>query len=98
MPLSIVAIRDENSDSKYDRLDPALDFSVAQIARDNGSTTITWNSVPGRTYQLEYADSLAGPWSSLNSQRTAGPVEITLAGTDASAARPRFYRVRLVNS
>src|SRR4029077_480451 len=36
MLLSTLAIRDENADGKYDRLDPALSFVIAQITSENG--------------------------------------------------------------
>src|SRR5205085_2904752 len=40
LQLPIIAIRDENADGKYDRLDPALGFVVSQIFQNGGITTI----------------------------------------------------------
>ena len=97
MPLSISAIRDDNADGKYDRLDPAIGFVIAQISRENGITTIQWNSVPGKTYQLESCDQLGAPWVPLGNPRTAGLGELTLSTQDSGSAPPRFYRVVLVN-
>ena len=97
MPLSIAAIRDENGDGKYDRLDPALDFVVAQITRTNGTTTIKWNSVPGKNYQVETAGQLGGTWGLLGGPMMAGPGQLTLSADDPSGVLSGFFRVRLLN-
>jgi hypothetical protein len=70
---------------------------VAQITRVTGTTSVTWNSVPGRTYQVESATQPGGAWNSLGTQRTAGPAQLTLSTDDAAAASSAFYRVRLIN-
>jgi hypothetical protein len=97
MPLSIAALRDENADGKFDRLDPARGFVVSQITRGAGGTTVTWASVPGKTYQVEMCDQIGGAWGSLGNPITAGPGEIFRSLPDATAVPTRFYRVRLVN-
>jgi hypothetical protein len=95
LQLPIAAIQDENADGTYDRLDPALSFVVSQITRAGGTTTVTWNSVPGKSYVVESCDQLGGTWSAVTSAMTAGPGQLTLSGDDVSAATMRFYRVRL---
>lgn len=98
MPLPIVAIKDENSDGKYDRLDPAMDFVVTRIVRGpGGGTTIMWNSVPGKNYQLEFCDSLGATWNELGNQVTATPGQVTLSVNDSANPASRYYRARLVN-
>ncbi len=97
MPLSIPAIRDENADGKFDRLDPTRDFVIAQITRSDGIAAITWNSVPGKTYQIQSCDQLGGSWGPLNNPVTAATGEITLSINDPSGVSSRFYRVQLVN-
>jgi hypothetical protein len=98
MSLPIAAIKDENTDGKYDRLDPAMDFIVAQIVKNvDGSTTITWNSVPGRTYQLEFCDSLGAAWNALGNQMSATAGQLTLSANDSTNPGSRFYRVALIN-
>ena len=98
MPLSIAAIKDENADGKYDRLDPAKDFVIAQITRTSeGVTVVRWNAVPGRTYQAETCAQLGVDWTPLNGQKTAASGELTLSTDDPSNMPSRFYRVRLVN-
>jgi hypothetical protein len=70
---------------------------ILQITRTGGIANMIWASVPGRTYQVEYADHLGGPWISLNPPKTAGPGEIALSEADSSSLPSRFYRVRLVS-
>jgi len=96
MPLPLVAIKDENSDGKYDRLDPAMDFVVSEISQANGLTTINWKAVPGKTYQVQYCDQLGSGWVNLGSPKTAGVTELVLSADDAIAMPSRFYRVGLV--
>jgi hypothetical protein len=95
MSLAVAAIKDENADGKFDRLDPALDFLISQLTLANGVRTIGWNSVPGRTYQLEYRDQLSGPWLSFGTTKLAAPGELLLSDQDSSSVT-RFYRARLV--
>ncbi len=95
LPLFIAAIQDENADGIYDRLDPNLGFLVTEITRTDGVTTISWASVPGRTYQVETCDELGGAWNPLNDPVTASPGQLTASTTDDTALPSRFYRVRL---
>lgn len=97
LALPIAAILDQNVDGKYDRLDPAISFVVVQITRTNGTTTIRWNSVPGKTYQVEGCDHLGGTWTAITNQMTAGPGALTTSADDATALPSRFYRVRLTS-
>ncbi|HPA17233.1 MAG TPA: S8 family serine peptidase [Verrucomicrobiae bacterium] len=66
----------------------------------DGGFTITWPCAAGKTYQIQYADSPAGPWLEdlPNSRLTASSGDITLSYTDATGIPlpRRFYRVRLV--
>ena len=96
MPLSIVALTDENADGTYDRLDPALGFVILQVTRSNGVASLTWAAVPGKTYQVESTDQLGGTWSALNAPVTAAAGQTTLSTNDPSGALVGFYRVRLV--
>jgi hypothetical protein len=97
MPLSIVALKDENADGTYDRLDPALGFVILQVTRSSGIASLTWAAVPGKTYQVESCDQLGGSWTSLNAPITATAGQTSLSTSDPSASLLRFYRVRLVN-
>jgi Tol biopolymer transport system component len=57
------------------------------------TVTVSWNSVPGRTYEVQSKDSLADTWSTLRGAVLAN--SSTTSVTDATAPRPprRFYRV-----
>lgn len=95
--LSIPAIIDNNGDGVYDRLDPSRDFIIQKIQPAiAGGFSITWASVPGKTYDVMYCDSLGGGWQSLV-QKTAQAGEITLSHTDNTASPQRFYKVKCVN-
>jgi hypothetical protein len=97
MPLSVVALKDENADGKYDRLDPAIDFVIAQVTRADGITTISWNSVPGKMYQVEAVASLGDTWTALGNAVTAAVGQLQIPQNDTTNAMNRYYRVRLVN-
>ena len=59
---------------------------------------ITWPVVPGKTYRVEYKDTLDdGPWTALGSRITA--TNTSLMMNDATGpARQRFYRVIQIDS
>lgn len=62
--------------------------------------TITWPGVPGKTYQVEYCTTPAGPWldNLPASQLTANAVQTVLTYSDYTqdVVTSRFYRVKLV--
>ena len=72
---------------------------VSWTAADGGFK-VTWPCTAGKTYQLQYADSPAGPWLEdlASSRLTASPGDTVLSYTDTTAGLlpRRFYRVRLV--
>lgn len=82
--------------------DPTSCLVVAGVrwSAADGGFTITWPCAAGKTYQVQYADSPAGPWlEDLPSSRLAASFgDITLSYTDATGIPlpRRFYRVRLV--
>jgi hypothetical protein len=75
--------------------DPAWVFPITQVAMASGGCQITWNSVSGRTYTVQYASSLtAVSWSTLQTgvPASAGAFTSFLDAT-ASGGAQRFYRV-----
>jgi len=61
-----------------------------------GTTTVLWHSVPGRSYGLEYKDSLdAATWTPLPGQVTATGDTASLADPSPTLVPHRFYRVVL---
>ena len=71
-------------------------FRTVSTVLSNGVVSITWESVPGQTYRVQYKDSLtAANWIALQPDVLAsGP---TASATDAlTAGQLRVYRVMLV--
>jgi len=70
------------------------------VKNGTGGFEVTWQSVPGKTYQVLYASNLGGPWQENlpASEVAAGVGETTKSYTDTTAGSmtKRFYRVRLV--
>lgn len=98
LALSIPALLDNNGDGIYDRLDPAIDFVITGIEpAPGGGCIIRWNSTPGKTNQLMYADSPQGPWNNLGPPIGAGPGQLSLSYTNNTTAAQRYYKVKCVN-
>jgi hypothetical protein len=57
--------------------------------------TLTWSSLPGRRYQVQYAGDPFGPWS--DSQEAVEASDVTTTWRDPAPAfeGQRFYRVLL---
>ena len=100
---------DPNADSDGDGLDNRYEYLAGTVPTDSASAfrivsisgfTLTWSSLPGKTYQVIYAASPAGPWQEdlPGSQITAqaGEIELTYTDSNADNETQRFYRVRLV--
>jgi hypothetical protein len=93
------ALGDNNADGKYDRLDPALGFSLQSLQRASGGWTVNWAAMPGHSYQIVWADSLRATWSNLPAAlTTAGPLQLFLSYTDTPppTVTQRFYKVELL--
>jgi len=89
--------------------DPASTFQVqAGVQPLTGYPSITWNSVGGKTYAVEYANKLAGNGSSFVQAFTVTETNVAAGALTTNAfvdncsltggpvASGRFYRVRLV--
>jgi len=69
-------------------------LSISSIVASNGSVTLGWQSISGRTYRVEYKTNLTDPsWTAL-------PPNITATGsstsrTDPAGAARKFYRLVL---
>jgi hypothetical protein len=66
------------------------------ISAGGGSVSLTWSTVPGRSYQLQFKTDLTqGTWSNLGGPVTAS--DWTISFTDSSAAdTQRLYRVGIL--
>jgi hypothetical protein len=61
----------------------------------SNSVTLTWETVPGKKYQVQSAPSAGGTYTGVGPVMTAGPNQFTLNET-VSGAQLIFYRVALV--
>jgi hypothetical protein len=73
-----------------------LPFPIISFGVTNGVTSVTWNSVSGHTYRLQYRDSLAsGNWNDVVPDVPASGTTTT-ATQATGGANQRFYRVLFV--
>lgn len=65
---------------------------------NGGTTTVIWNSVPGRVYRVQYKNSLNDPaWAGLAGEVVAGDRTASKVDDTASGLNQRFYRIVLVS-
>jgi hypothetical protein len=58
-----------------------------------GTVTLDFSTLPGKTYQVEYSDSLKNPvWTPLGDPRLADGASLTIQDNGANGAQ-RFYRI-----
>jgi PKD repeat protein/pimeloyl-ACP methyl ester carboxylesterase len=81
--------------------DAASAFRIGTFSKAVGpGFTVTWQSVPGKTYKVQYADDMNGPWKDdlPDSVVPAISGETVKSYTDPTvgSATRRFYRVKLV--
>jgi hypothetical protein len=70
---------------------------ITHLAFENGTVTLTWSAIPGRSYRIDFKDDLAAPaWTPLGSTVFALGFTATVTDTPAPFTH-RFYRVRLVD-
>ncbi len=62
-----------------------------QAAGAGSTTTITWDAVNGKTYQVQVSRDLASGWANLGSPVTAAGLSMSIV--DSSAVGSRYYRV-----
>jgi hypothetical protein len=94
-----IALRDNNADGKFDRLDPNLDFTLQTIQQVPSGFALNWSAMPGHAYQVWAASFLNGTWSNLSGASvTSGPLQLSLIYTDALTvtASQRLYKIKLL--
>jgi hypothetical protein len=72
-------------------------FKIIRVTPTPGvSAVIEWTSVPGKTYRVQFKNSLSAPaWSDLAGDLTATTNTAFKVDNTFSGALPRFYRVAL---
>ncbi|HZM05369.1 MAG TPA: beta-propeller fold lactonase family protein [Candidatus Saccharimonadales bacterium] len=72
----------------------AQDVSLSSLKVKTNSTTLTWNSVPGFAYQLQYKNELTDTnWINLGPSTHSIGNSISQTDTNLSANGARFYRI-----
>lgn len=72
---------------------PALEVQASVVS--NSAIALSWTSIPGATYRVQYTESLSdGGWTDLSPDVVAG--DSTASFEDAVGTTNRFYRVLLV--
>lgn len=75
----------------------ALRLANFSRAPDGTTFSLTWASVPGKTYQVETSQSLlSNQWSNIGDPVTATETTSALTVPLAPADGRRFYRVRVL--
>lgn len=72
-----------------------IDFSITDvsIAPDNGGVTVSWNSLPGKSYLLEWSTNLVD-WGEVSDGVTSGGDSTSFVDVDVpEGATVRYYRV-----
>ena len=97
--IPLEALRDEDANGTYDRLEPGKGFVITAHAKSADRFSITWNSFPGRSYHIETSDDLSAagwqtvPGSSIiaASSQMSATLHIELDPGDLK----RFFRVAM---
>jgi hypothetical protein len=93
----VQTVMDANADGKLDRLDPELDFKITQFTGNAASLDLTWATVPGKSYDIQWSDDFTS-WQTVSGSShtaTSGSASHTLTLSSPGAVK-RFYRVRLL--
>lgn len=103
--------RDGTGDFDLDGLSDLEEFLAGTLPKDDqsglrvsrnvtttgSSTTIEWSSVPGKTYRVQYKNSLADAgWNDLPGDVTATGATVTKIDSTAAGTIHRYYRVQVV--
>ncbi len=86
--------RSNTTDSKSFSVQVVELPSITSLLISNGFPVITWTSIPGQSYQLQYQNALGDVWFDVGPPTEASDQE-ALVTDSASAVGARFYRVRV---
>lgn len=70
---------------------------LAISALSSSSRTIFWNAIPGRSYRVEFKNTVAVPgWTTIGAAMTAANLTASLVDSTIGTNSLRFYRVRIL--
>jgi hypothetical protein len=72
------------------------ELKLTEIDVSAGEITLTWNSIPGKTYQVQYKTNLTDSWNDLGGTINASSISTTSTDNIGANLR-RFYRVLQTN-
>jgi hypothetical protein len=99
LEIPVAALQDSLGNGVFNLCDPARGFKLLNAQPMPAGTMLDWTAMPGRSYQVQYVNSLNGVWSNLvGGSNFAVPPLMILNFTDAPplGAGQRFYRVELL--
>ena len=71
-------------------------FRITDISRSTDSVTITWDSIEGRVYRVQYTDNLSeATWMDLGGDISAPGTSTSTIDNTINGVTQRFYRVIL---
>jgi hypothetical protein len=95
--IPLAALRDSLGNGTFDLCDPARGFKILSANAQNTNRILSFAAMPGRGYQVQFANPLNGAWSNLPAgSNFAVPPQMILNFTDAPAVGTGFYRVKLL--
>jgi Tol biopolymer transport system component len=79
--------------------DVAAEFRILTLTSLNaGSMTLFWNSIPGKTYRVQFKENLPDAlWQELPGDVVAESYTCSKTDSSTGAAPTRFYRIRLLD-
>jgi hypothetical protein len=94
------ALRDEDANGIYDRLETGAGFRITSFQRDETTFSLAWNAFPGRTYQVQGSATMApDSWENVATV-AAGPADLSCSANipiDPQEDPVMFFRVRLID-
>jgi hypothetical protein len=98
--IPLEALRDEDANGIYDRLETGSGFVITSFQRDETTFSLTWNAFPGRSYQVQGSPTMApGSWQNLATV-PAGPADLSCSANipiNPQQDPVLFFRIRLVD-
>jgi hypothetical protein len=96
--LPVAALRDSLGNGTFDLCDPARGFTLLSATARGTNRVLNFAVMPGRNYQVEFANGLNGVWTNLPPTNYAAPPLMNFNFTDAPPAGTpqRFYRIKLL--
>ena len=79
-------------------MNPQSVFQVSQLQPGTGTMTLTWQSAPGKTYQVQWTENLSSAsFSALQSAMVSASAGSTTSWTDPNpGSSRRFYKVIVI--